>query len=1365
MKCKIPSTEEVRNLLTSRVPIVRNTKALTQQESLEVLDGIDSELSLAQVPGATKYTMEDDLSRYVWSGDIDTFFKKRSTTDVAVRFERNKDRKYLEELRNRPDAWIKREGGTFIHEIMENVGRGLVREKQDESYTFPTDLFISRTLDNPTFTITPSQITTLVDTMKEIIEEAYSTQDRINKRTNTNGVPQFRFEHKLADTVRSKAGTADLLVMYSDRSVSLYDYKTMTPFYQYISKDKDGNQYLNSGGFITNNKKEDWKMQQMSYKRILLETGLATEVRSTRIVPIWTNWKYDRDSSSLLPELDDVQTLLNSDYLKKVMATYEKVGVTAMDKFLRRKYETIERLQDRMKKNPKSRTAIRQRLDKENQAIADFVMKADFSALINQAGTVLNIAIDNLDKLDLIKLQSAIDEVENIVEFANNLDQIHELGPNKEDTFVQAVKKSKGEALEVMSKLASGLGRLKLELQNRVIEEAESNFGNINKDDETIIFEEDGFFHRIFGTMSESNNPLIQQAKLEIDGANYETDQDYKNFVKRLATVEDALVTWANSRGMSYKDVMRKYFIENDSQLSTVMRHGEHLVSRLSPEFYKDRREAQKDGNAQWFVDNYEINDKEGFSEWAKKEAASIKRSAIAEFGNAKDSRVKKRLDYFQKNNSLALDKQGKPKFPLAWVKAAYNPFLVEKTNTIEKYKTSKYKEIEGQKELLNFYNFMQDANKEFKTLLGKEAGIPEFFLPNVRATMLERMTDSQINGAWGEIKDMFSIRQDTETLGQIDEETGERMNKVPIYFTDPFKHADGTIRFGEKSADLGRSYMLMAKMAYNHKNMSEIEGKVLAIKTVLNNSQFYKKNPKGQKLVDFMGNLSTKVFQETDTKKIADAYFDYYLYGVKVQDPTSTTFEIRGRELNSTELLLKAKNWFAMDMLGLGVISGGAAYVSARLNAVTEGKKGLLYNKQHWYNASKKSVGNNKKEYVALGKYFSVAEPSISERYSRSELAKFGVPTERNTLRKYVNQYMLMRPFSYGDERLNIQIANAMAQNYGFDEAGSVRRLKNLPEGTKSIYDLFTYDESTGETSIEGITDREVLKKLNIQFRNAVHKAQKGIKGSMSDEDISYSQINLITNLMMQFKSWMPGIVTERYGKLKYDQILDAPQWGRHRALLSNIGDVEQGVGVARYLTKVTGNTMKTLAWDMWNIKNFSTDPVKAKIEFEKWKIENPNSKMKLEDFIKIKVKSVQAGLAELRVLTIVTAMLYLLSMGLDDDDPLYKQNWALRNTYRILNRVKTEIGAFTPTAMAADEFIKLIQGPVALITLFVKAGRALTNTADELQDLLTGDEVFKSEKNDNTPAGYYSLQLIPGVKQLMKLFEVYDRDLKAER
>ncbi|MEE8564881.1 MAG: hypothetical protein V3S79_00695, partial [Candidatus Thermoplasmatota archaeon] len=656
-------------------------------------------------------------------------------------------------------------------------------------------------------------------------------------------------------------------------------------------------------------------------------------------------------------------------------------------------------------------------------------------------------------------------------------------------------------------------------------------------------------------------------------------------------------------------------------------------------------------------------------------------------------------------------------------------------------------------KPLHDYYLMYTKYNNEFRKILNVEyQRLPGNFLPNIRKDVIERLTDGQFNvgSAWHEIVNSLSIREEDYEYRERNSITGEIENSIPIYFLNPFRD-DNTneLNLKEKSFDIGHSLLLFGKMAYNYKYMSEIEAKTLALKDILAHEQQILLTSKEEKLKDKTGEyLHAKFGYASDMYKTFEKHVNYYLYGIKFEEK-GRTFSILGKDINSVKSLQAAKEFFGVKVLGLGVIPAGAAFVAGKTALYIEGKKGQVFTNEQRINALKYR-GTEAKKYKALGKFFEV----YTEDYSY----KAAINAAKG-MHKYVNTRTMFAPFRWADENIDDHILISMSQNYGFDENGNIRRLKNLPKGTKSIWDLSSYNEETGKLKIEGITENAY-----IQFRNAVKEKAISIKGAMSNEDINQTDVNLTLNLMMQFKTWMPGILKERFGKFEFNEDLDITSYGRYKALYSEY-EYKQGMGGIKFMTSIVAPNLAKLAFDITTFGLAPTLGMKrvneklARRQYEAWKLDNPEfaDKVSFEDYLETKERQIKAVIVEMRVILLFASLISFLGAEGDDGTPRYAETYLGRQLYKIFNRAQSELTfAFTPS-----EFTRLTVNPLPLTRLITDVEKTIRNTFDETRDYITGE----NSPADKTPWGYYSTQWIRGMSQFRRLIELYEQEKKATR
>lgn len=1371
MACTIYSPEEVKNRILNKemITALRNP---SQADIVETADHIHNMFALQLQRGAEPVGRRDDLMRYTMLDFNDVFLGGRVTHTATLRFEKDKTDEVLDEIQRKSGA--KTKGGTFIHETAQRIGEAYYAQIEGKTpkYTLEEVKKQATTKNAEGFSLSILQYQRLESGIKDIVNEIYDKQGEINKRLGTDGKVEIRFELLIVDSPRNMAGTMDIVAFFSDGTGMIYDFKTITPRGGAI--DRSGNI---TRDVIYPNKKEEWKLQQADYKRILRDR-YGVDVLGTRIVPIVTQYKYNSKEDKYENEITDLKIGADtSEFLKKVMATYEKVGISELDEFLARKYKAIERLKRLAKKNKERRQEYKNRIQRIEDSIYEFIMEKDIDLMVQDSVKLaieLHDKIKDADKISTDELMEAINELKVLADFIRDFERGVVPLEGKDEKFVKKVgeRLKTKEVAKQLYNVNAVIGEAEEVLKARMMDEA----GTQTDSQGRVILKEDGYFTRLFDQVSSWSNPYVRKFKENVDFAIEKTRQDLQRIYKEIDDKDNAVRNWLSERGEGQKELI-KYLVDPKT---------DNMHKRVTGEFYDLRNKARNKGDFQFFLDNYEVAEKEKYDKWYKEKLLE-QRKYYEEYrfshldGAAKEKAVKSSmLDWVTKNN-LSLDDKGVPISPQAWLTNSY--WLQQKESSKLKYETPEYKFIRENEPLRNFYEMIVELNKEFREILGVDYyQLQNTFLPNVRADIIEKLQKFDFKGIGADIRQMMGIRQDTTMFGMINEATGEVEKSIPIFFLNPFKDAEGNVITGEKTYDFRESLVLFGKMAFNYKHMQAIEANTLALKDMINShTYFYKENTFGKKTTDFMGNLALTKGSETKTAEIFDKFVDYYLYGIRTDTPGKsvswTTTGGKKYTINSTQALLAAKNYFSLKALGLGFIPAGASFIAATTQASVEARKGILYDQNQW-RAAAKSAYTDIKKYNAIGYFFGI-HSGRPEEYL--EGMKVGDPLIKgDRVRKYVNSRTLMRPFSIGDEVLDNQIANAMARNFYWDGENLRRFRGKWNKETKSwenkegesLYDIIEYNEETGEVSLKGLNQEQTTKAI-VQFKRAVRDGQQGIKGTMTEEDINHAQIGLVTNILMHFKTWMPGILRERFAKLNYNANIDAARFGRYRALT----DYFKQHGLKKYQydngTAVEGMTFWNmakvafgdLALGLFKLKRAQTNEVTAKLHFEKWKLNNPDvdSRMTYEEYKEIVDAQVNATIGEVRVLALVLVLMLVLGHDYDDDDvPLYKEFWATHKLYQMLSRTSTEIGFASPfNPNGVFEFERLVRSPIPLTKLVSDVYRALGNFGDESIDAITG----RKDNRDKTGWFYYTMGLTPGAYQLRRLFNLYEQDQQATR
>lgn len=1341
------------------------TEDSTYLDTVEALNHTQDSYELAVQPDTPKLTEEDDQRRYTAKVNTDYYFEKRVTHKFQRKYhidQTSKQRNHYRDVNN-----VRMEGGTFVHQVAEDIGREYYLKKTDKNHALDQIREFATKDGENGFVLTDQQYNDLEAQVVKIIDDIFDQQERINNRNNSTGNPTILFEQIIADPIQDIAGTMDIVAIFNDRSAMIYDYKTMS-----VASAYHNGRTITQSGFINVSKKNSWKLQQSEYKRILLEKYGVKNVLGTRIVPIWVNYKFDDKNKIYTKDIKSLKTGEQSKFLEEVLATYEKTGIKAIDEFLTNRYKRLQKLYDRAKNDYKNREAYRSRIERIEDSIKKFIIEADIDNMIRDTSSKFKYILDNIDKVYIEDLTDAVDEGKALIDFIENVATFHTVGTNVNEEFYQEVNKYLSTKTDVINGLKETFGHIQNVHIERVLDSLEKNQGVIREADGSIKLKEEGFFTKNWGRLSEFDNPFFQEFNRLKDIALQDVRDSVDKLEEKLALVDDNVHKWRKNRGDSYKTFV-SYLVNPKT---------DNLYAKLDKKFYEDRSKAIQEEDFKWITNYYGI--KSGYSDWFKNKSEEVQKEAERLYSTHpdKERKIKEYVDKFTLSNNLSLHSDGTPVYPQAWLKAGRTHWLQIKESSFKDYQSPEYTFINNHPPLKAYYDMLVNLNDEFRSILNLDYGsLPSNFLPNIKADAIEMLTRKNLEGVSENVGEMFGRVQQDETL--FGERGSDNELKVPIFYLNPFTDAEGNIRTGIKSYDFTRSMILFGKMAYTHRYMSEIEGQVLALKDIMNTQvQFYKTDSRGRKLYDFMGELATRLGHESDINGLFQSYIDYYIYGKRI-DKEGVTKKILGKEFNSTKALLGMKNYLSLKALGLGFVPGTASYVAARVQAMVEAGKGVIYTADQWKKATKLQATDMKK-YHALGYYFGIysgdqteflstrGKSGIRQNIDSKLTGSTGIlgGDELSRIKRYVNERVLMRPYSYGDERVDRHIAVSMAQNYGVDINGNVRRLVNLPEGSKSLWEMFNYDHNTGKVDIEAY-DNEGLKKIRISFRNAVRAAQQNIKGSMTDEDVNYAQMNLVMNLMMQFKTWMPGIVRERFGGLRYNKFTDAPEWGRYSSLFSAMQDIDveiEEAGMSLYLFKMTGETLKILSKETMSFfggKGYQPNRVQAKLSFEKWKLNNPEAAkgMTLDMYIEAKRAGIKAALREVAAMLLFSSVIMFLAGDWDEDGkPLYRDHWVLHKMYQVANRTYTEIASFVPlNPKAAVELQKTIRTPIPLAGLMQDVGRWMSNTADESFKLATGIE----DPKDKTPMFYHTMALIPGGLQFRRFLDLYEQDEVAER
>jgi len=1351
MSCPL-NLEQVRNALKHKRRFTLLPPNATVDQINDAIEAVDSSFGLAEVNVDPK-DKGDDLRRYtlIDNGvyDTDYFVSQRVTDASARKFRRRFTEAELEAFRTDPNNIIKLEYGNTAHNILEQYGK-YHYDLATQGFSNISERDILEQAVRGEYPISKPHVGVLQRKAKAIVEEAFRIQNTIDP----NKTPTIHFERVLIDPTQDIGGTVDVLVVFSDKTAMIFDYKTFSSKGYYV----DGygqDRKLISRAYAPHSKKESWKEQLNGYRRMLMTLYQIDNIRATRIVPIWldidSTFDTATDTYKLRKRLNKLEAGEEmNEFLRDISIGNESKGMPFIDRMLKGYYERIDKLREQYRVVEASeKEEINRRIEILENAIEQFVQKDQMELLLQRAVDVARELMDaheDGESFDFATLNDGIVFLDTVVAFIRSFqEQRRELEQTRPELTKSIVDALEGVEAPLES-LTKVLGLLKTERMDKLLASIPDRFGSVNREGDRIVMGDDSFLNQYFAPSSEQDNPIVKYTINQIQRSLSKVRAELRDFDARFFAVEEEVKSYLQGMGMTLEDLPALMLDENNN-----------LINPIDSTFYEDRKAALEKNDIAFFLRVYKIKDKnlkgETYQEWyerRKRETEEFYQYHYEELRRENPDKFKRivleRMDQWIARNNLSLDSTGEPLYPKAWRESS---FLELNDYAKETYKSEAYKQIEVQEPLLNYYNFVKGFLNSYRPIIGYDVMRKNFF-PKVRSGMVEKLAHLDFNGLGQELRNMFSLREDDQDIGMYDPIKGSVEKRIPLFFTSPLKDGDYT-------KDMGNALRLFAKVMFNYAHMEQVEAEVLAAKDILaNNVEYYKTDSKGRKVFDKFHQIAIKTDAEgaSLTEQVMETYVDYYLYGINMQ--------VFANKPELTAGIMRLKNYFSLKTLGLGFIPGAGSYLAARSAAWIEGQKGQIYTKEQWHKAIREQVYNHSK-YHGISYFFGVNNDEMLEQIVNTRGNKRAIFSDQrhvNKLQRYLNDRMLMRPFSYGDERLDNHIAVSMAMNYGVDADGNLRNLRNLPEGTPSIYDMFNIEE--------GVIDFKGNEEVVFQFRNAVRKAQRRIKGTMSPEDTNYAQRHLVLNLIMQFKTWMPGVLKERFGKFRYDEVLDRMEGGRYNILFQEMtrNDMEFTAGAAMYFVKTTANALGRFAKLLLTNNRLSRalgseykleDNI-LRAELAELQINDP--RMTLEDLRLLKEGQLRAVVAELEVLITFTLVLFALGADYDEDgDPLYKEIPGMWAVYKILNRVKTEISfTYNPS-----EYSKLVTSPIPLSSLAVNAMNVLNNTFDEAGDLFFGEKVERfpipfgaNRGSDRAEAFHYTSALIPGMYQLRRLIDM---------
>jgi hypothetical protein len=1321
--------------------------------------------------------------RYVWLDTKELAFKGRTTDITKIKYTRRRGVNTADEETKLPDNEIKANVGTKVHKAIEDLFRFFIAN-DSSGYLEPiydktkvkSQQTILKELELPSNTDWKSLVTEVENNIKFIIE----TQKKIDPK----GKALLQVEATLFNKLKNIGGTADVHVVFSDKTGGLIDWKTITPKLS----------TLKAGKIVDPNWIPDYKMEDFNAQiPLLMEMGKTlgvTSYRFARVAPIQMNIQAKAKTD---PTNKIGQTLTNkirsvkigtaaNEYLQQIPIILEDTGSKALNESLEDalilRNNLTKRAQGLVQSSPEYKKLMI-RIRNLNTSISQLMLSKDFEYVKKEYQTIVNNYldglnnitkdIDNPDSPEYLSNDKILDLKADITIFksiaASSSEFLKTLPNLSEDKKIEYMN-----AINILGGKTDALAKI---LQQKLIDRnLSASQQELLKGDKSI-----SWWDKYFRKFSGINNTIFKEAYNKISKANDNTRLSLQSFSKKLKKFDQEIQKWGQSNGMPGFSVYKLLVNEKTGNLHT----------KIKGDFY-DKLKVARDAKDDSFLKKH-LRFKDNYKEIYEERKLKFMATNSISIADQDNSSILD--DWMKENNPDNIN--NKVKYSDYW----YIYQEIDESTLIESDFNPDFLKIKNNKPLLDYYNFWNDSMEEFRILLDLPYNkIPNNFIPNIKADLVEQYLTGNFTLSTDMMKNMMSVqenvttyRQDTMTVRtEIDPDTGLAKREVPRIFVNPLINQQGEIDNTLKSFDLSSSIVLFAEMAYNYNNLKEIEANMEALKEILATKGVVETTSDGTtKSISGVNTPNREKSKQSDESKTFEQLVNFHLYGISTQ----------GNELG--QLLLKAKNYQQLKQLALAFKSATVNLMGARTNALFEGEKGYFYTKQQF----RKSLNDrfrNKELYFALANFF---QPYANKR--GADIAKEF--SSKNKIAKLINYDTLLAAFRSGDEHVDEQVMYSMLQNYTIIN-GQLTRLtkKDREAGTyKSLLDTSRLEGD--DLIIDGIIDKNGLTKEGVrlysEFRGNVMATVNTIKGGVNAEDLNAFNTTMFGKLVMAFRGWLPALAEERFrgfgeglvnifvnnsnrSSLKYSPRTRTITEARYTAILTDQLGVDEKASF-RLLGYIAQNVAR-LGFEVVTFGGFfdkmsATSPLRyqvnehrARVAFEHFKLQNPNipaianGTYRFEDFLEYKQGQIKALATELRFILGIYFLLGALAGGGDDDEKYYKKNLATREFYRTLNRYRRElVGIINPA-----DWYALFKNPIPIMALGDDFIKTLGNTFDESLDIFgeaegrslihpLGKTGKKAKKKDDTPLFYYSFKWLYGF-QLAKLFEPFERDKNNE-
>ena len=1225
--------------------------------------------------------------------------------------------------------------------------------------------------------------------LKQYVDSMYTYfqnyQNKLNRESGKKGKVVIRTEQFVGGKTNTP-GRIDALAIFSNGDIMIHDYKFTAPssWKGDVKINKQGKMTLLKDPFSSDeNKMIGYQTSMSGYKETLAKEYNVDpkQIIETRIIPAVHSFEI-KDGLPTGKILDlqiggpfmTKKTNLASQFLDPIPVAGETTGIKELDALIIGEERRLKRLINSKKDAPfAQKESIQNQIEKSRNILQNLRLNQDIGSALSVANNIVEIAKKGLSVNQEFNKDGKRNEGYLSDEMLREmyLDLKYYQGYLGQSTILKRLRKqskAKADLLEKALAKSSHINTMLTDLGHKLLERSMDEGKKRGVTGLDSFNKNVSYMTSHFTPLSTHTNPYH---RILWDMVN-KVDSKIVHLSKELAREIHFLEKELHESGATYDDIINPKTM--------------NLYAKWSEKWRLEKKEAIRTRDIKWIKDNFEIDNEKynkNFKRWKDTAYRVIESSNLS-----KDLKQQKKNNWLKKWDLKASDE--------AWLNPSnLKPygFATIKEGVEEANMSEEYRRIQQTPALKNFYDYHRKMTNKFAQLYGVD--LNEGFIANVHKGLIDTWVQNGFNPSaltktgW----EMFQIREHDLSFGMQDNQ-GNFERRIPRLFVRPLKTKDGDIDPGLKSKDLAKNLYLMGIAAHQYSLHSEI------LPSILNLELLLKEDIVQEMVEDNKGDLLKRSFNAVETKMggtNAETFTDFvnmYIFGRHLKTKDTVLKGMGNVSVNKGILALK--QYHTISALGLSIPVAAGAWGAGMISLEVQASKNTQFTRKQLWSA-RKAIATRNPKVRAIMEFFEISLEDLTKRKGDLLSATFR--------QKWMNTDRWFELLARADKNIDAHLAVAMAQNHGIDpKTGKLKRLKQLPEGTISLWDSIQYEKDPkwkiGSpldkyiVTLKGVNQQKPTSKmtkderaaldaqnvlaLNVwtSFRNRVRKMGNKTKGTLGKDDLMLFNNTMMGKLFLHYRSWLPGLAFERFGATRYDHVLEQFDQGTWRALFSNIGpnkdfeNLEQAMDYEVTHLEHLGAIFKDLTKIGLDITTFGITnqfkPKKAQAlrAFDEWldgQTGNPEFEGAIkgtpryeelfEEFLEMKRSNIKAALAELRAVILLLLSFWAIGGDWDKDgkDKDINNTWGGRKLHGLLHRVYREIAFF------ADP--REITGPrssgVPLIGFAHNGYNLVVESGKSLGYTLTGT---KRDPRDTGPE-YYWLKMTPFVGVQTKFIETH--------